>query len=84
MPRRGDPDLIYRAQRAGIVARLRDAERLGELEAERWISRWEREADGNGPAVGSQGYWDAGWRWIEENGRKHRRAVSGSAAQRCR
>ena len=55
MPRRGDPELIYRAQRAGMFARLRDAEHLGELDAERWISRWEREADANGPAVGSQG-----------------------------
>lgn len=65
MPRRGDPHRIYQAQRAGIFMRLVSAERLDQLDAEHWISRWEREAEANGPAVGSQGYWDAAWRWIE-------------------
>jgi hypothetical protein len=31
MPRPANPERIYRAQRAGLLARLRDAERLGEL-----------------------------------------------------
>jgi hypothetical protein len=44
MTRRGNPERIYQAQRAGIFARLRDAERINELDAEHWISRWEREA----------------------------------------
>ena len=62
MPR--DPERIYQAQRAGIFRRLVDAERLSAFDAEHWISRWEREAEesANGPAVGSQGYWDAAWR----------------------
>ena len=71
MPRRGNLERIYRAQCAGICNRLRDAERLDELDAEHWLSRWEREADANGPAVGSQGNWTAGWRWIAENHRRH-------------
>lgn len=28
-----------------------------------------RQRQANGPAVGSQGYWDAAWRWIAENRR---------------
>ena len=71
MGRRGDPERIYQAQRAGIFARLVQSERVNELDAEHWISRWEREAEVNGPAVGSQGYWDAAWLWIAENRRKH-------------
>jgi hypothetical protein len=71
LPRRRDPERIYQSQRAGIFARLTQKEWLDELEAEHWISRWEREAEANGPAVGSQGYWDAAWRWITENRRKH-------------
>jgi hypothetical protein len=70
MPRRGDPERIYQAQRAGVFMRLVNAERLDQLDAEHWISRWEREAEANGPAIGSQGYWDAAWRWIEANRRR--------------
>ena len=43
MTRRGNPELIYRAQRAGVFNRLRDAERLDEFDAEHWIARWERQ-----------------------------------------
>ena len=71
MPRRRDPERIYQAQRAGLFIRLVLAERLDEFDAEHWLARWEREAEANGPAVGSQGYWDAAWRWITENRREH-------------
>jgi hypothetical protein len=57
---------IYQAQRAGIFRRLVDEDRLAELDAEQWLSQWEREAEANGPARGSQGYWDAASRWIAE------------------
>jgi hypothetical protein len=56
MPRRGDPERICQAQRAGIFARLRDAERVNELDAEHWIARWEREAEGSGWARDNH-YW---------------------------
>jgi hypothetical protein len=66
MPRRDDPELIYRTQRAGLLERLRDAERLDELDAEWWIARWEREAEALGRSRGSVSYWDDAWRWIQD------------------
>jgi hypothetical protein len=66
MARRGDPELIYQAQRTGIFRRLVDAERVNELEAEHLITRWEREAALVGSERGSPRYWDHGWRWIAE------------------
>lgn len=59
MRRRGDSERIYQVRRAGIFVRLVSEERLGQLDAEHCVSRWEREAEATGPAVGSQGYWDA-------------------------
>ena len=68
--RRGDPERIYQAQRAGIFRRLVSAERLNELDAEHWVSRWEREAEARGRGR-SQGFWDDGWHWIaEQRGRR--------------
>lgn len=65
MTHRGDPELVYRAQRAGLFDRLRDDERLSELDAEHWIARWEREAEAIGRDRGSVSYWDDAWHWIE-------------------
>ena len=48
MPRRGDPERIYEAQRAGIFMRLVSYERLDGFDAEHWIARWEREAQATG------------------------------------
>ena len=50
MIRRGDPERIYQSQRAGVFMRLVTAERLDQRDAGHWISRWEREAEANGPA----------------------------------
>jgi hypothetical protein len=50
MTRRGDPQKIYEAQRTGIFARLTQNERVDELDAEHWITRWEREAEASGRA----------------------------------
>ena len=58
MPRRGDPELIYRAQRAGIFKRLRDAERLDELDAEHWIARWERHVADAELVLDGGAFWD--------------------------
>jgi hypothetical protein len=71
MGRRGDPERIYQAQRAGLFMRLVSSGRLDKFDAEHWLARWERQAEVNGPAVGSQGYWDTAWRWIAENREKH-------------
>jgi hypothetical protein len=67
VPRRRDPEKIYRAQRTGIFRRLVDAERLDELDAEHWIARWERVAEELELRRGSHEYWDEGIRWIEGN-----------------
>ena len=48
--------------------RLRDAERLDELDAEHWIARWEREAEASGRARDDQ-YWSDAWEWITEQRR---------------
>jgi hypothetical protein len=64
--RRGDPDRIYQAQRAGVFMRLTRNERVNELEAEQLIARWEREAEAIGRSPGSVDYWDDAWRWIED------------------
>lgn len=66
MSRRGDPERIYQAQRAGMFARLVTAERLDQLDADHWIARWEREAEAIGRLRGSTGFWDDAWRWIED------------------
>lgn len=66
--RRGDPERIYQAQRAGIFARLTQNERVDEVDAEHWISAWEQEAEARGRAH-SQGFWDDGWHWIAERRR---------------
>lgn len=70
MSRRGDPDRIYQAQRAGVFRRLVDEGRVNELDAEHWIARWERVAPELGHPRGSTGYWDEAWRWIA--GERHR------------
>ena len=63
--RHGDPERIYEAQRAGTFARLTQNERLGELDAELWIGRWEREATSRGIERG-HAFWDEGWEWITQ------------------
>ena len=65
MPRRRDPELIYRAQRAGVFNRLRDTERLDELDAEHWIARWERHVAEAELVLDGGAFWDEAWRWIE-------------------
>jgi hypothetical protein len=50
---------------AGIFASLHDAERVNELDAEHWISRWEREAEASGRARDDH-YWSDAWDWITE------------------
>jgi hypothetical protein len=64
MLRRGDPDKIYSAQRAGVFMRLVTAELLDTFDAEHGIARWERKAEEIARPRGSQGYWDEGWSWI--------------------
>lgn len=64
--RRGDPERIYRAQRAGILARLTQQEHVIEPEAERLIAAWEDHADAEGLSRATAAFWDAAWDWISE------------------
>jgi hypothetical protein len=64
--RRGDPERIYQAQRAGIFTRLTQQERLGEIAAEDWIKRWVDHAEADGLSRSTVGFWDAAWEWIAE------------------
>ncbi len=57
MTRRGGPDRIYQAQRAGIFARLTQQERVNEPEAERLISAWEGHAEAEGLSRATVGFW---------------------------
>ncbi len=66
--RRGDPERIYQAQRAGIFHRLVAAEPISELDAEHWLARWEHEAEASGRARDNH-YWSDAWVWIAENRR---------------
>jgi hypothetical protein len=66
MSRRADPERIYQAQRAGTFRRLVLEGRLDELDAEHWVSAWEREAPAIDMARGSDGYWADGWVWIKQ------------------
>lgn len=63
---RGDPERIYQAQRAGIFARLTQQAPVNGREAEQWISRCEREAEGRALPRSVVGFWDQGWDWIAE------------------
>lgn len=67
--RRGDPQRIYQAQRAGIFARLTEQERVNAEAAERWIAAWERHAEAIGLHHGVVGFWSYGWDWIAERRR---------------
>jgi hypothetical protein len=64
--RRGDPERILRAQRAGIFGRLTQSERVNELDAEHWIARWERHAEAEGLSRSADSFWDIGWDWIAQ------------------
>jgi hypothetical protein len=52
--------------RAAILARLTQDERLDDLEAEHWVSAWERHATTERLDPGDDGHWDAAWGWISE------------------
>jgi hypothetical protein len=63
MARRGDPERILEAQRAGVRARLIDNDRMQPETADRWLDAWVLEAATRDlPQNG--GYGDAGYDWI--------------------
>lgn len=64
MTRRADPERIYEARRAATFTRLHSFEHLDEIDAEHWISAWEREAERQGIDRLTIGFWNAGDEWI--------------------
>lgn len=64
--RRGDPERIYRAQRAGLLMRLTQGEHVNAVAAEDWLTRWEVHAEAEGLSRSTVGFWDQGWDWIAE------------------
>lgn len=66
-----DPTLEARASApsaVGAEGRLADHYYLGELDAEHWVSRWEREGTRTIERLAAQ-FWDEGERWIAERRR---------------
>jgi hypothetical protein len=60
--RRGDPERIFEAQKAGVRNRL-IGNGMQQETADRWLDAWVLEATGLGlPKYGA--YWQAGWDWI--------------------
>ncbi len=64
MARRGDPERIYAAQRAGVVARM--GHRRGLERAEALVAEWETEAAWRGIGRGSRGFWSEAERWLAD------------------
>jgi hypothetical protein len=66
LTRRADPERIYQARRAAHFSRLTALGTIDELDAEHWLSRWEREAEQLGLDRLEAGFWTAGEVWILE------------------
>jgi len=65
MPRRGDPERIFGAQRAGVRARLIDSDRMQPDTADRWLDAWAIEA-ATRDLPPDRSYWDAAYDWIAQ------------------
>jgi hypothetical protein len=75
MTPRTDPDAIYRARRAADFSRLTAPGVIDELDAERALTRWEREAERLGLDRPEAGFWTAGEiRILEQRALERRRA----------
>jgi len=72
MTRRADPGRIYQARRAATFAILTQTRAIDELDAEHWMTRWEREAERQGLDRFSADFWAERRDWIEENRRAAR------------
>lgn len=75
MPRRIDPEAIYRARRAAHFSRLTAPGVIDELDAEHWLVRWEREAEQLGLDRLEAGFWTAGEIWILEQRASRKRGT---------
>ena len=62
--RKPNPEGIYLARRAAHFRRLTSIDRLDELDAEHWLSAWERQAETRGLDRHSATFWYEGESWI--------------------
>ena len=65
MARKPDPERIYLARRAAHFGRLGQYGRFDELDAEHWLSAWEREAERRGLDRQAATFWREGEAWQE-------------------
>ena len=64
--RKPNPENIFLARRAARFRRLVDEHHLDELDAEHWLSGWEREAESRGLERYCSTFWSSGEQWIAE------------------
>ena len=67
MARRRDPERIYSAKRAGLMARLEHAHHLSEERAEAVMASWEAEASKRGLVHEMPAYWSQADDWIADH-----------------
>jgi hypothetical protein len=60
-----EPEGSPERERAMLLLRIVDVERIGFYDAERWLRAWEAKAAGIGRSPDSESYWVEGRRWIE-------------------
>lgn len=67
MTRRADPERIYVARRAALFRKLSGTGVIDELEAEHWISAWERSPEAELVDRLTPAFWEAGQLWISSS-----------------
>lgn len=67
MARRADPQRINQAREDATRNRLMQSG-MSRERADEWLARWAVQAGQDG-LTPDAGYWDAGWKWIEERRR---------------
>jgi len=65
------PESLYLARRAAHFRRLSSIHRMDELDAEHWLSAWEREPEARGLDRHARTFWPDGEAWILEQRTTH-------------
>lgn len=64
MSRKADPERIYTARRAALFTKLTQTRVIDQLDAEHWISAWERSPEAELVTRLTPEFWEAGELWI--------------------
>jgi hypothetical protein len=70
MAGRPDPERIYQARRAALLARLTQEDRMAPELADVWVAAWEVEAADRGLERHSPAFWTDAREWILERRRR--------------